>query len=64
MDGTALRSAQIVSVSNSHSQRAFIAGAAQGQGLSNLNVLTADMNAFVPAARFDRVVSVEMFEHM
>jgi cyclopropane-fatty-acyl-phospholipid synthase len=58
------RSARIVSVSNAHSQRAFIAGAAKDQGLSNLDVITADMNAFVPAGRFDRVVSVEMFEHM
>jgi cyclopropane-fatty-acyl-phospholipid synthase len=33
-------------------------------GLSNLNVFTADMNTFVPSGRFDRVVSVEMFEHM
>lgn len=57
-------SAQIVSVSNSHSQGAFIAAAAKDQGLSNLDVITADMNAFVPAGRFDRVVSVEMFEHM
>ena len=56
--------ARIVSVSNSHSQRAFIAGRAQAEGLSNLSVITADMNAFEPAGRFDRVVSVEMFEHM
>ena len=56
--------AQITSVSNSHSQRAFIAGRAQAEGLANLTVVTADMNQFVPSGHFDRVVSVEMFEHM
>jgi cyclopropane-fatty-acyl-phospholipid synthase len=56
--------AQITSVSNSHSQREFIAGQARAEGLNNLTVVTADMNEFQPAGRFDRVVSVEMFEHM
>jgi cyclopropane-fatty-acyl-phospholipid synthase len=56
--------ARITAVSNSQSQRAFITGVAAAQGLSNLDVVTADMNAFVPAGRFDRIVSVEMFEHM
>ena len=56
--------ARITSVSNSQSQRAFIAGRAKAEGLANLDVVTADMNAFCPAGRFDRVVSVEMFEHM
>jgi len=58
------RSARIVSVSNSSSQRAFITGMARAYGLSNLEVVAADMNAFEPNGRFDRVVSVEMFEHM
>jgi cyclopropane-fatty-acyl-phospholipid synthase len=56
--------ARITAVSNSQSQRAYITDAAAVQGLANLEVVTADMNAFVPAGRFDRVVSVEMFEHM
>jgi len=56
--------ARITSVSNSHSQRAFIAGQAKAEGLANLTVVNADMNAFKPDGRFDRVVSVEMFEHM
>ncbi|RAI33448.1 SAM-dependent methyltransferase [Rhodoplanes serenus] len=56
--------ARITAVSNSRSQRAFIEAQAAARGLRNLTVITADMNAFVPAARFDRVVSVEMFEHM
>ena len=54
----------IVSVSNSQSQRAFVEGQAAARGLSNLTVVTADMNDFCAAGRFDRVVSVEMFEHM
>ncbi|HEX4407136.1 MAG TPA: cyclopropane-fatty-acyl-phospholipid synthase family protein [Xanthobacteraceae bacterium] len=56
--------ARITSVSNSASQRAYILGVAGREGLTNLEVVTADMNAFVPPGRFDRVVSVEMFEHM
>jgi cyclopropane-fatty-acyl-phospholipid synthase len=56
--------AQITAVSNSQSQRAFISGAAAMQGLTNLEIVTADMNEFIPTGRFDRVVSVEMFEHM
>lgn len=55
---------RIVSVSNAASQRAFIEGRAAERGLSNLTVVTADMNDFSTDRRFDRVVSVEMFEHM
>jgi cyclopropane-fatty-acyl-phospholipid synthase len=56
--------ARITAVSNSRSQRAYVERAAQARGLRNLSVVTADMNAFDPAERFDRIVSVEMFEHM
>lgn len=56
--------ARITAVSNSQSQREFIMGEATRRGLSNLEVVTADMNLFDPKRRFDRVVSVEMFEHM
>ncbi len=56
--------ARITSVSNSHSQRAWIMGEALARGLGNLTVITADMNDFATDGRFDRVVSVEMFEHM
>lgn len=61
---------RITAVSNSASQRAFIETAARTRGLSNLSVVTCDMNEFSPAValgaakRFDRIVSVEMFEHM
>jgi cyclopropane-fatty-acyl-phospholipid synthase len=56
--------ARITAVSNSHSQRAMIEARARDRGVTNLTVTTADMNDFETAARFDRVVSVEMFEHM
>jgi cyclopropane-fatty-acyl-phospholipid synthase len=56
--------ARITAVSNSKSQRAHIMDQAHARGLSNLTIVTADMNAFEPGATFDRVVSVEMFEHM
>ena len=46
------------------SQKAFIDEAAASRGLTNLEIATADMNAFAASRRFDRVVSVEMFEHM
>ena len=55
---------RIVAVSNSHSQREFIEAQCQARGLSNVQVVTADMNDFQPDRRFDRVLSVEMFEHM
>lgn len=56
--------ARIVSISNSASQRRFIDVQARVGGLTNLEVVTADMNAFATDERFDRIVSVEMFEHM
>jgi cyclopropane-fatty-acyl-phospholipid synthase len=55
---------RITGVSNSASQRAFILERARRRGLRNVEVVTADMNAFEAPGRFDRVVSVEMFEHM
>jgi cyclopropane-fatty-acyl-phospholipid synthase len=53
-----LPGARITAVSNSGPQREFILARARARGLGNLEVLTADVN------RFDRVVSVEMFEHL
>jgi len=55
---------RITAVSNSHSQRAWIEAEAARRGLGNVRVLTADMNEFQAPGRFDRIVSVEMFEHM
>lgn len=55
---------RITAVSNSHGQREFIAARRDELGLANLEVITADMNEFTPEGRYDRVISVEMFEHM
>lgn len=56
--------ARITAVSNSHAQRYHIEAQARARGLPNLEILTADMNRFRPASGFDRIVSVEMFEHI
>ena len=51
-------------VSNSRTQKIHIDEQARERGVKNLTVVTADMNTFAIDAKFDRVVSVEMFEHM
>lgn len=55
---------RITAVSNSNSQREYILDRARLAGLTNIEVVTADMNDFVPGKPFDHIVSVEMFEHM
>jgi cyclopropane-fatty-acyl-phospholipid synthase len=55
---------RITAISNSHSQRQWIAQEARSRGLDNVEVITCDINEFEPRGRFDRVVSVEMFEHL
>lgn len=55
---------QITAVSNSASQKKFIDAKAQSLGLSNLTVITSDVNELNLKGQFDRVVSVEMFEHV
>lgn len=55
---------EITALSNSHSQREYIEEQAGRRGLCNLRVITRDINVFDTAQRFDRVVSVEMFEHL
>jgi len=56
--------ARITAVSNSLSQRGYIEAQAELAGLTNLRVITADMNDFAAREPCDRVVSVEMLEHM
>jgi len=56
--------AKITAVSNSSSQREYIEGQAAKRGLNNLTVLTANVGTLSIDRQFDRVVSVEMFEHM
>jgi cyclopropane-fatty-acyl-phospholipid synthase len=56
---------RITAVSNSNSQRKHIETHAKQHNLKNITVITCDMNEFsIDENRFDRVVSVEMFEHM
>lgn len=55
---------RIVGVSNSRAQKEFIDARARERGLRNLEIVTADMNTFDAGRQFDRVVSIEMFEHM
>ncbi|MDF3128381.1 cyclopropane-fatty-acyl-phospholipid synthase [Kiritimatiellaeota bacterium B1221] len=57
-------SARILAVSNSATQRAHIETQALDRGLDNVEVRTCDVNDFEPTRSFDRIVSVEMFEHM
>ncbi len=54
----------ITAVSNSRTQREHIEDQCRRRGISNLTIVTEDMNRFDTEKRFDRVVSVEMFEHM
>lgn len=54
----------VVGVSNSNSQRQFIERQARERALTNLRIVTADINDFEAGQRFDRIVSVEMMEHV
>ena len=56
---------RITAVSNSRPQREFIEARCRERGLSNVQVITTDVNALaLDDAAYDRVVSIEMFEHM
>ena len=55
---------RILAVSNSRTQREFILAQSRCSALGNLEVVTADVADFATDRRFDRVVSVEMFEHV
>ena len=57
-------SSRITAVSNSHSQRQFIEQRAAERGLTNVRVITCDVNRLELTERFDRCVSIEMFEHL
>ena len=55
---------KITAVSNSNDQRQFIETRCEERNLKNVEIITADMNDFETAKLFDRVISIEMFEHM
>jgi cyclopropane-fatty-acyl-phospholipid synthase len=54
----------ILAVSNSNSQREYILAEAKRRGRSNVSVVTQDLNHFQAERTFDRIVSVECFEHL
>jgi len=57
--------ARITAISNSRTQKEHIDTEARKRGLANLRIITCDINAFdIAPGQFDRVVSVEMFEHL
>lgn len=57
--------ARITAISNSRTQREYIESECRRRGFTNLRVLTCDINVFdIAPGQFDRVVSVEMFEHL
>jgi cyclopropane-fatty-acyl-phospholipid synthase len=58
------RRSRVLAVSNSKGQAEFIRQRADRAGLRNLEVVTEDVNRFEAQGRFDRVVSIEMFEHV
>jgi cyclopropane-fatty-acyl-phospholipid synthase len=55
---------RLLAVSNSRTQREFIREQCDERGLANVEVMTADVVEFDTPRRFDRVLSIEMFEHM
>lgn len=57
-------SCQVLAVSNSASQGDFIRRRAAARGLRNIEVVTSDINDFETDRQFDRIISVEMFEHL
>ena len=59
-----LPNSKIIAVSNSKDQKEHILNRCKNQGLGNIEVVTADMNDFETENKYDRVVSIEMFEHM
>ena len=59
-----LPNSKITAVSNSKDQKKHILNRCKNQGLDNIEVITADMNDFETENKYDRVVSIEMFEHM
>ena len=55
---------KITGISNSASQREYIVTQAKKRNLNNIEIKTIDMNKFDTDSKYDRIVSIEMFEHM
>ena len=58
------RESTITAMSHSKTQKAYIDSEIKRRGLNNLTVITSDINDFDTSERFDRIVSIEMFEHL
>lgn len=58
------KKSHFLAVSNSNPQREYIESQVRERGLKNLRVITRDVNELVLEEKFDRVISIEMFEHM
>lgn len=55
---------RVTGLSNSATQKQFIDSRAKELGLTNLTILTANIVHFDTTEKFDRILSIEMFEHM
>jgi cyclopropane-fatty-acyl-phospholipid synthase len=56
--------ARVVALSNSENQKRFIETRARERGLTNVTVVKQDVNELALEDRFDRILSIEMFEHV
>jgi len=54
----------VTCISNSETQKLFIDTKIKEKDLSNIKVITSDVNSYVPITKFDRILSIEMFEHL
>ncbi len=59
-----LPNSKITAVSNSNSQRRYIMGQCKERGYNHVEVITCDINDLKLGQQFDRVISIEMFEHV
>lgn len=55
---------KITAISNSHGQRKHIEAVVESEGLKNVKIITTDINNFAINQKFDRIMSIEMFEHL
>jgi cyclopropane-fatty-acyl-phospholipid synthase len=62
--GEKFANCRVWAVSNSRTQRKHIEHQCRARGLENVSAITADVARFDTELRFDRVLSIEMFEHM
>ena len=58
------RSCHVTAMSNSKTQRAYILSVAEQLGLENLEIQTCNIADYQPSGQYDRVMSIEMFEHV